>query len=101
MDVYFGSTEKALLTITGSVGKGGEAVTVYEGESITVIPIEKLADTQDTTASAQLGMSLMANMLKSVSVLTKNLPEDTAAWVNAQMKALMNPGASDAPSGNE
>ena len=101
MDMYFGSTEKALLTITGSAGKGGEAVTVYEGESITAIPIEKLMDTQDTTTSGQLGMSLMANMLKSVSVLSKNLPEDTAAWVNAQVKALMNPGASDAPAGNE
>ena len=28
------------MNITGSVGKGGEAVSVYEGEDITVLPFE-------------------------------------------------------------
>ena len=91
MDLYFGGSDKKLLSITGSAGKGGEMVSVFEGEDLTVVPMEKLMDTQDTTASTQLSMTLMANLLKAVTVLTRNVPENTAEWINTQVTQMMNP----------
>ena len=91
MDVFFGNTEKALLTITGTAGKGGETVSVYDGEGITAIPVEKLSDSKDTTATTQLYMSLMTNAMKAVSTLVKNLPDESATWVNSQLTQMMNP----------
>ena len=93
LDVFFGDSEKALLTVTGSAGKGGQAVSVFEGESITVVPFEKLMSTEDTTTSGQLSMTLAANALKAVTVLIKNLPAETAAWVNNQVKQMINPSS--------
>ena len=93
MDMYYGSTEKPLLSITGSAGKGGETVSVFEGEDLTVVPMEKLMDTEDTTTSGRLSMTMLAGLLKSVTILTKNLPEDTANWVNAQVAEMMHPSS--------
>ena len=102
MDVYFGGTEKPLISLTGSAGKGGETISVFEGDAITTVPIENLMSSQDTTAANQLSMTLMGNLLKTVTILTRNLPEDTAAWVNAQIAAMMSPGGStnEAPQGD-
>ena len=90
-DVYYGGAEKPLLTITGSAGKGGEIVSVFEGETINVVPFEALADESNTTVSGQLQMKMMAGLLKCITVVTKNMPEDTAAWINGQIRQMMSP----------
>ena len=101
MDIFYGDAEKALASITGSAGKGGEKVSVFEGEGVTVIPMEKLMDSSDTTASSQLQVALMGGIMKGITTLTKNLPEDTASWLTSQIGAMMNPGSgTSAPAGN-
>ena len=100
LDMYMNGAEKPVISVTGSAGKGGEPVSVFEGEDITVIPLEKLMDTEDTTASSQLQMSMMGGILKAITTLTKNVPEDTADWLKAQIAAMMNPGSkTEAPQG--
>ena len=64
---------------------------MFEGENITVLPLEKLASGEDAAVTGQLSLTATANLLKSVTVLAKNLPEDAAAWLNAQVKQLMVP----------
>ena len=92
VDVFANDSEKALLTITGSAGKSEDKpVSVFEGENITVLPLEKLASGEDAAVTGQLSLTATANLLKSVTVLAKNLPEDAAAWLNAQVKQLMAP----------
>lgn len=99
-DVYYGGTEKPLLTITGSAGKGGEIVSAFEGEKLNVIPFETLMDPENTTASGTLQMKLTAGLLKCITIVTKNVPEDTAEWINGQIKQMMSPKTPATPQGN-
>ena len=92
VEVFYDNIEKALLTISGTAGKGGDAVSVYDGKGITTVPVEKVADTEDKSTTAQLYISVIANFLKIRSTLVKNLPEDTAAWVNEQFSQMLSPG---------
>ena len=41
--------------------------------------------------TGQLSLTATANLLKAVTVLAKNLPEEAADWLNAQVKQLMAP----------
>ncbi|MBP5729392.1 MAG: hypothetical protein J6Y48_20180, partial [Clostridia bacterium] len=40
----------------------------------------------------QISLTATANLLKAVTVLAKNLPEEAAAWLNAQVKQMMTQG---------
>ena len=91
LDVFMNNAEQPLVNITGSVGKGGEAVSVYEGEDITVLPFEALMNDTDGTASGKLQITLTAGILKAITVLTKNLPEETGTWLNKQIMQQMMP----------
>lgn len=91
VDVFMNNAEQPLASISGSAGKGGEVVSVYEGENVTVLPFETLMNDTDGTASGKLQMSLTAGVLKAITVLTKNLPEDTATWLNKQVMQQMMP----------
>ena len=91
LDVFMNNAEQPLVNITGTAGKGGEAVSVYEGENITVLPFEELMKDTDGTASGKLQTTLLAGVLKAITVLTKNLPEDTATWLNKQVMQQMMP----------
>ena len=93
LNVFIGDAEKALVSVTGSAGKGGETVSAYEGEGITVIPFEKLMDQTDTSAANSLQMSLMNGVMQAFSTLVKNVPEETASWLNSQMTNLIAPSA--------
>lgn len=90
-NVFIGNPDKALLTVSGSFGKGGVLSSVYEGEDITVTPIEDLMNDETGKATTPLKMTVAANAMTSLVVLTKNLPEDTAAWVTGQIRKLMMP----------
>ena len=91
LQLFMGDAGQALLTISGTAGKGGEITSVFEGEDVTVTPYETLMSTTDQTAASQFQVKLMAGLLKVISVVTKNVPEDTAAWINAQIKNMMTP----------
>jgi hypothetical protein len=88
MDVFYGEEEQALLTISGTAGKGGELVSAFEGDGITVIPVEKLMDSSDTSAFTQLQTSLMTGIMNCFTVLTKNLPAESAAWLTKQFMSM-------------
>ena len=45
----------------------------------------------DATVTGRLQMTMTASLLKSITVLTKNLPEDTATWLNKQLMQQMMP----------
>ena len=98
--MYYNDADKPLITFTGSAGKGGEMVSAFEGENLTVTPIETLMDPNNTTVAGQMQMKLMAGLLKCITVVTKNVPEDTAAWINAQIKQMMSPNPGVVPQGN-
>ena len=91
MDVFVNNADQPIVNITGSAGKGGEAVSVYEGENITVVPFETLMSGTDATLSGKLQLALSAGVLRGITTLTKNLPEDTAAWLNKQVMQAMMP----------
>ena len=88
MNLYFGNPEKPLLTVTGSYGKGGSPVSVYEGDDITVTSLEDLKNDETGDAITLVKMTLVANAMMSVSTLTKNLPVDTTAWIAEQIRKL-------------
>ena len=97
MDVFMDNAEQPVVNITGSAGKGGETVSVYEGEDVTVLPFETLMNDTDGTATGKLQVTLTANVLKAITVLAKNLPEDTATWLNKQVVQMMVPKKPAAP----
>ena len=88
MDVFYGDEAQALLSITGTAGKGGESFSAFEGDGITVIPVEKLSDTTDTSALTQLQTALMTGIMSCFSTLTKNLPAESAAWLAQQFMSI-------------
>lgn len=88
LDVFYGDEAQALLTITGTAGKGGETFSVFEGDGITVIPVEKLSDTTDTSALTQMQTALMTGIMSCFSTLTKNLPAESAAWLAQQFMSI-------------
>lgn len=89
-DLYFGNAEKPLLSFTGSFGKGGELVSVFEGEKITVNAAEKLMEA-DSKEAAMLGTTLIAGIMKTVMVVAKNVPEETGNWITTKIRELMSP----------
>ena len=88
--LYFGGTEKPLMSFSGSFGKGGELVSVFDDEKITVIPAETLMDSESREATT-LGTTMIAGILKTVMVVTKNVPEETGNWINMKIKEAMTP----------
>ena len=88
MDVFYGDEAQALLSIAGTAGKGGESFSAFEGDGITVIPVEKLSDTTDTSALTQLQTALMTGIMSCFSTLTKNLPAESAAWLAQQFMSI-------------
>lgn len=88
--VYLGDTENELVSVTGTCGIGGALASVYEGEGITAVALEDLNDANGKAAT-QLKMMLAANVMKALVTLTKNLPEDSAEWVNTQIRQMMMP----------
>ena len=88
LDVFFMGGEKPLLNISGTAGKGGEIVSVFEGEKIEVIPITKLMEGDQATMTT-LSMTAVTNLMKGVNTLTKNLPSETATWVSSLFSGLM------------
>ncbi len=45
----------------------------------------------DGTASGKLQITLTAGILKAITVLTRNLPEETGTWLNKQVMQQMMP----------
>ena len=88
--LYFGATDKPMFSFSGSFGKGGELVSVFEGEKITATPVEKLMDSESKEASL-LGTTLIAGVLKTVMVVAKNVPEETGNWITTKIRELMSP----------
>ena len=92
VEVFMMNLEKPMVTVTGSAGKGGELVSVFEGEDITVTPVEKLMDESDTTAANQVQMAIMTGLMKGISTLSKNVPEETGKWLSQMLQQTLNPG---------
>ena len=91
MKFFYGNPEKPLLTVTGSYGRGGAPVSVYEGDGITVTPIENLMNDETGKATTPVKMMLGANIMTALLTLTKNLPEDTSLWLTEQIRNMMTP----------
>ncbi len=87
-EVFYGEGDQALLTITGSAGKGGETFSVFEGDGITVIPAEKLSDRTDTSAAMQLSSAAQTGIIKCLSVLMSNLPSESSTWLASQFMSM-------------
>ena len=84
-----------MISVKGSAGKGGDVLSVYEGETLNVIPIETLMNDSDGTVASQLQMKLIAGLLKAITTVTKNVPEDTAKWITVQVQQMMNPSTNE------
>lgn len=93
MDIFFGNAEKALLSVSGFFGKGGELVSVFDGEEVKTLQLETLMNSDNQTAETQLSMTVMTGLLKAVTVLAKNLPEESAAFVNNMVKQMITPSS--------
>ena len=72
-----------LLTVKGTAGNGGEIVSVYEGEGLEELPIDKLSD---ETVNAQVSMVALSGVLNGLMTLRKNVPEDTAQMLTDVIK---------------
>ena len=95
--LFAADSAEPVMQVKGSAGKGGEALSVYEGETINIIPIETLMDSQNQTAATLMQTKLLAGLMKSVTVIIKNVPEDTGAWLTEQLKQAMSPKTTAAP----
>ena len=89
--LFMGDAEKPALSFSGSAGKGGETISVYEGEKLTAIPIENLMNDPEQTETSKLQMQLIAGLLKTVTVVAKNVPEETGNWISTKIKEAMTP----------
>jgi hypothetical protein len=89
-EMYLGS-DRALLTIIGSFGKGGEITSQFEGEKLKIISADALDSAESQAALNQIAATAMGGLLKAVAVLSRNLPEDTASWMNTQIKNMIAP----------
>lgn len=89
--LFMGDAEKPVLSFSGSAGKGGETISVYEGEKLTAIPIENLMNDPEQTETSKLQMQLIAGLLKTVTVVAKNVPEETGNWISTKIKEAMTP----------
>ena len=85
VDVFYGDEADALVTISGTAGKGGEKFCTFEGDGITVIPVEKLTDSSDTSAYTQLMTSAQTGLMSALGTLMKNLPKESSAWLMQQL----------------
>ena len=88
--LWFGDAEKPLFSFNGSIGKGGEMVSVFEGEKITTTAAEKLMEAESKEASL-LGTTLIAGIMKTVMVVAKNVPEETGNWITTKIREAMTP----------
>lgn len=88
VDVFFIDNEKPLMNISGSAGEGGEIMSAFEGENISVIPFSKLMEGDQNTMTT-LGMTAVTNLMKGINILTKNLPAETATWVTSLFSSLL------------
>ena len=59
-------------------------------EKFTVTAAEKLMDSE-SKENTLLGTTMIAGILKTVVVVTKNVPEETANWINTKIKEAMTP----------
>lgn len=96
-----GDADKAILAITGSAGKGGKLESVFEGD-FKVTPITDLMEDTTGATAQRYALTAMAGLLRSVSILTKYVPEESGAWVTNQVKQMINsmmgiPTATKAP----
>ena len=96
-EVFMVNMEQPAYIVTGSAGRGGETVSRYEGDGITAVPFEQLMSGTDTTAAAQLQLTMTGGLLAAISALGKNLPEDSAAALSELMKQTAFP----APAGGQ
>ncbi len=85
LDVFFGDEAEALLSINGTAGKGGEKFCTFEGDGITVIPVEKLGDSSDTSAYTQLMTGVQTGIMGALGTLMKNLPSESSTWLMQQL----------------
>lgn len=97
--LYVGDADYPMIAFKGFAGKGGAITSTFEGEKITAIPIEKLMGSKDEVLSSQIEMQMAAGLLKSIIVLNKNIPADTADWINTQIRNAMTPKTTKAPQG--
>ena len=88
--LWFGNTDKPMFSFGGSFGKGGELVSVFEGEKITSTAAGKLMDSE-SKESGLFGTTLIAGVLKTVMVVAKNVPEETGNWITTKIREAMTP----------
>lgn len=91
-ELFFTGMDKALLTVSGTAGKGGEILSVFEGENITVIPFEKLMDSSDQETMNTIATTVLTNLFNVVNVLKQNVPEEVGTWVTQMFMSLMQQG---------
>ena len=91
-EVFLNGQENALATLVASKTLGGELTTKFSGEEITTQPVEKLMDTEDTTVSTQLSLSLFSKLMTAVNTLKQHLPEESAAMLGAMLSSYMQLG---------
>ena len=99
VEVFLMGMENPLVTVHCVSGKGGEFVSVFEGEDITTVTMEQLGSTEDTTLAGQLQMNLISGLMQGIMTLGQHVPEDTALWLNTQLANMMSPDASTVTEG--
>lgn len=90
MEVCMNGSEKPVITVTGTAGKGGEIVTAFEGDTLKPIDATVFEDAKASqTTMMSLTMMAGANALKAVVALSKNLPEETGTWLISMVQGLV------------
>lgn len=75
---YLNGNEKAMFFLKLSAAKGGELTLKYEGDGLTVIPVEKLLGRDNQSVMGSLALSVAGNLAEALSKLIRHLPEDSA-----------------------
>ena len=82
-------TDYEIGTIDLSWGKSAALTSVFSGEGIQQIALEPMMQGEGQEDQATLMGSAMSGVMKALSALIANLPEDSAAMVNGLLQGMM------------
>ena len=88
LEVIIADLENAVITMNGTVARGGEFFSVFDGE---VIPAEELAD-EDGTVVQTLAMGAVTSLFQAVTALANHLPESSAQMLTQLAAGMMGGG---------
>lgn len=90
-EVYLNGMDKPLVTMSLKLTKGGEVTSRFGEDGVTVVPLQKLMDTNDSSTLTSVLMEVYAHFPEAMNVLYQVLPEESVAMLKQMIQPRQNP----------